>query len=389
MVIESKKLKLSIIVPFYNVELYIKKCLDSILAQSYQNFQLILVDDGSTDESLKICKEYQKMDNRIEIIQKENGGVVSARKAGVLAATGDFIGWVDGDDWIEPTYFEEMIMTQIETNADIVAVNHFHDIGNCCKVVKNRVEAGVYKKEQLFSTMLCNGTFYEYGITPQLYTKIIRSSIIKITELKVDDNIIAGDDAAVVYPSILMAGKICISNICGYHYIQRQGSITKVENTIEKERIFILIEFLKKCFLKYDILEIMKVQLQMYEKYMLTLRQIEVFDEIILRPFGGIVYGSKVVIYGAGVLGQKIVRYIKKNSQVEIVQWVDQNWKNYRESGFDVISPKSLQEINEKYDYILIANISQCVANEIMNDLVSQGINKEKIRWFTKEFFDA
>ena len=122
------ELKLSIIVPFYNVERYIGKCIESILGQTYQNFQLILVDDGSKDNSLAICKQYMKKDSRIEIIHKENGGVVSARKAGVTLANGDFIGWVDGDDWIEPTYFEELVKMQVR----IICTRHILTLRQIC-----------------------------------------------------------------------------------------------------------------------------------------------------------------------------------------------------------------------------------------------------------------
>lgn len=93
--------KISIIVPVYNVEKYLRKCIDSILNQTFKDFELILIDDGSTDESGKICDEYNLKDNRIKVIHKENGGLSSARNAGLDIAQGEYIGFVDSDDWIE------------------------------------------------------------------------------------------------------------------------------------------------------------------------------------------------------------------------------------------------------------------------------------------------
>lgn len=101
--------KISIIVPVYEVEPYIHKCVDSILAQTFTDFELILVDDGSPDNCGEICDEYEENDSRIRVIHKENGGPSSARNAGLNIAKGDYIGFVDSDDWIETDMYEMLI----------------------------------------------------------------------------------------------------------------------------------------------------------------------------------------------------------------------------------------------------------------------------------------
>ena len=118
---------LSIIVPVYNVCDYLKDCIDSILAQSFTDFELILVDDGSTDGSGEICDEYVKRDSRIRVIHKGNGGVVSARKAGVAAAKGLYVGYVDGDDWIESDMYEKMVHYMREYDCDLVMCDIVHE----------------------------------------------------------------------------------------------------------------------------------------------------------------------------------------------------------------------------------------------------------------------
>ncbi len=115
--------KISIIVPVYNAELYIHQCIDSILAQTYKNFELILVNDGSKDNSGSICNEYCKVDDRIRVFHKENGGQSSARNHGLNNATGDYIGFIDSDDWIDPEMYSKLINSAKEVNADIVACN--------------------------------------------------------------------------------------------------------------------------------------------------------------------------------------------------------------------------------------------------------------------------
>ena len=114
--------RISIGVPFHNVEEYLPQCLDSILRQTFTDFEVIMVDDGSTDGSFEICQKYASKDSRFKLIHQENGGVAKARNNCLRHMTGDFIAWVDSDDWIEDDYFERLIRTQERTGADMVCI---------------------------------------------------------------------------------------------------------------------------------------------------------------------------------------------------------------------------------------------------------------------------
>lgn len=111
--------KLSIIVPVFRVEQFLNKCVDSILNQTYRNLEVILVDDGSTDNCPRICDEYSQADPRVRVIHKKNGGLCSARNAGLDIATGEYVTFVDSDDWIEPDAYAEMIRISLDYRADI------------------------------------------------------------------------------------------------------------------------------------------------------------------------------------------------------------------------------------------------------------------------------
>ena len=111
--------KISIIVPIYKIERYLRQCIDSILAQTFTDFELLLIDDGSPDECPAICDEYAKKDARIRVFHKPNGGLTSARNYGLYNAKGEWVIHIDGDDWIEPTYVEELYNAVIKNNADI------------------------------------------------------------------------------------------------------------------------------------------------------------------------------------------------------------------------------------------------------------------------------
>ena len=118
---------ISVIVPVYKVEKYLDECVSSILSQTYNNIEVILVDDGSPDNCPAICDEWAKKDNRIKVVHKENGGVSSARNAGIGIATGNYIGFVDSDDWIEPDMFELLIKAMSENDAQLVSCDLYYD----------------------------------------------------------------------------------------------------------------------------------------------------------------------------------------------------------------------------------------------------------------------
>ena len=117
--------KVSVIVPVYNVEKYLRQCLDSILQQTYQNLEILIINDGSTDGSDAICREYLEKDERISYFAKENTGISDTRNVGIRQATGEYVTFVDSDDWIEKTYIEELYDKLITYHADIVATNYY------------------------------------------------------------------------------------------------------------------------------------------------------------------------------------------------------------------------------------------------------------------------
>ena len=125
-----KKPIISVIVPIYNVEEYLPKCLDSILNQTFSNIEIICVNDGSTDGSRKVLEEYKKRDFRIKIVDKENGGLSSARNAGMKVAVGEYYSFIDSDDWIDKTMLEKLYenMTTLNTDISICAVHQFDEI---------------------------------------------------------------------------------------------------------------------------------------------------------------------------------------------------------------------------------------------------------------------
>lgn len=123
------KNKISVIVPVYNVEKYLKKCIESVMNQTYKNLEIILVDDGSTDMSSHICEEYKAMDGRVVVVHQENGGLAAARNTGLQVMSGDLVAFVDSDDWIEPDTYERMLEVKTNTGATVVCCEGIHTDG--------------------------------------------------------------------------------------------------------------------------------------------------------------------------------------------------------------------------------------------------------------------
>lgn len=244
----------SIIVPVYNAEKYLRKCIESIRSQTLENIQIILVDDGSVDLSGEICDEYAKSDERIGVIHKPNRGLVSARKSGLQLAKGDYIGFVDSDDWIEKDMFSDLYQLALGTGADIVAEGFMEDISGECREKRNQIKEGNYRKEEerafLYQNMLNCEDYFCMGIQPYLWNKLIRRELAESCMTAVEDSIRVGEDAAVIYPALLAAKNIVISSRCHYHYCIRGTSMIWKKEGEEKEiaGVVKLYRHFKACF---------------------------------------------------------------------------------------------------------------------------------------------
>ncbi|UOK56378.1 glycosyltransferase [Bacillus sp. OVS6] len=167
---------ISIVVPIYNVEKYLHKCIDSILSQNFTDLEIVLVNDGSTDSCGRICDEYSIKDNRVKVIHKKNGGLSDARNTGIEISTGDFIGFVDSDDWVEPNMYETLYNLCISNSADISTCSIFvWDIDN-----RKKQKNIVILLEFLIVRLLFNTCMMESYLDFQLGTNYIKEAFLKI-----------------------------------------------------------------------------------------------------------------------------------------------------------------------------------------------------------------
>ena len=227
----SNDIRFSIIVPIYNVEQYIRKCLDSIINQSYENIEIILVDDGSPDLCPKICDEYSAKDERIKVIHKKNEGLIAARKSGVEIATGDYISFVDGDDWIEKDMYSKVNDSISAYNSDICITQFFYAYEDHNEFSNYDLNKEYYSKEDielyLYPKMIYSGNYYSFGIYPNCWSKVFKSNLVKNNLFNSDNCIRIGEDASFVYSAIIDSQSISFVNLPLYNYRINPKSMTK------------------------------------------------------------------------------------------------------------------------------------------------------------------
>lgn len=243
-------MKFSIIVPIYKVEKYIKECVESIVAQSYSDIEIILVDDGSPDNCPKICDDFAKKDGRIKVIHKANGGLISARKAGLKASTGEYVCFVDGDDWIEPDMYENIAEAIEKTQADCVITQFYFDYPENPRKSEYKLARKFYTREEIekeiFPTMLFDGEYYRFGIYPCCWTKVFKREILEKHLTDTDDRIRMGEDIAFTYPCIMECQSLAFIDKALYHYRINNESMTKAYDPILQDIIMLPYEALTK-----------------------------------------------------------------------------------------------------------------------------------------------
>lgn len=371
---------ISVIVPVYNTAQYLHRCLDSILNQTLKDVEVICVDDGSTDASPQILDEYAAADNRVRVIHKENSGLVSARKIGLKAATGGYIGYVDSDDWVEPEMYERLLTVLEKEQADIAMCGRIEDIGDTSRWVRHGFPTGRYDKqsliEKIYPGMIVNGAFFEWDIFPGVWDKLFRREALESFQMAVDERLTMGEDAVCTYPALLHAESICIIDECLYHYRQNPASMVrqKADVKTERQKFHLLYQTgfreLKRGKNIYDLTEQWKEYLLflMIPRADALLEGMEKMDY--LFPFPEVKRGSEIILYGMGIYGQRLYQFLKESGFCHVSACADRNYEELNRQGMRVISPEEIADCG--CDVIVVANSFAGVRREIKEELTEK-----------------
>ena len=209
--------KISIIVPVYNAERYLEKCLKSIQDQTIQDIEVFVVNDGSIDNSAQICEQFCKKDNRFHYINQQNSGVSSARNKGLELATGDYIGFVDSDDWVESDMYELLYKLVQSKDADVAIQSFFFDNGKGLDRVSDNLDVHMFSSEESISELL-NGKRFNGELCNKLFKREFFDTI------KLDESIHTSEDLVAVCEIFCKSDKIVFQDVHKYHYVYNSES---------------------------------------------------------------------------------------------------------------------------------------------------------------------
>ena len=241
-------MKFSVIVPVYNVEKYLHKCVDSILSQTYTNFEIILVDDGSPDNCGKICDEYVQIDKRVKVIHKENGGVTSARQTGLNIAKGEYIAFVDADDWISNDFLSEFVTVLSLYDVDIVSCGYNVAKGSNVKQFPIKFRSGYYNRNQIVKEIfpaLIQSKDVKY-FPHNLVTNIYKKEVLKLALSTLPHKIKVGEDLACITYCVYQSQALYIINKHLYFYFHNGQSVTKRKKAFPWNGPKLIFDYLSK-----------------------------------------------------------------------------------------------------------------------------------------------
>lgn len=378
----------SVIVPVYNAEAYLEECLKSIINQTYEKLEILVVDDGSTDRSPEICDEFAGRDSRVNVQHQKNAGAAAARKKGVLCAKGSYICFVDADDRADISMIENLLGHI--GGCDMITAGFYRGNGSGEYIREtDNLEEGIYDTEETMKYFIANMLAYknrfEYGVLPFLWNKMYKAKILKSVIKNMKSEISFGEDTELLFRYILNCRAVQVTHMCLYYYCDREDSISRSEMKDYMCSLFQIYVSLEKAFKNHPQESILMHQLQLYiTSHIYGITEYMGFsnDTRLIRyafPFPELKKDSKVILYGAGRTGTDYYRQIFKRKLANLVLWVDKRWEEYKNDYTPVFSPENI--VNYEYDYLIIAVAKEKLAENIRKELIRKGVSEDKIVW--------
>lgn len=395
---------ISVIIPVYQVEPYLKHCIESVINQTYCNLEIILVDDGSTDGSGEICDQYADKDNRIKVIHQENQGLSAARNCGIETAQGEYLSFVDSDDWIDARFIEAMYEISVKAGCDIVQCNFQNVINDCSEEDKREGNYTVYSPRE-FSIATYTLLSWKCNVA---WNKLYKAFLFDGIRYPVGK---FHEDEFTTYKLVWRANNIAVTNTKLYFYRQRTDSIMGSAYSLkrldageayrEREDFYegkgetTLLNLVRMAHLEW-----IEWQLPLIKKYgenaKALLGELEremdclkknIEDNYLYKkglkfhgylfPFSKVPYGSRIILYGAGDVGTQYYRQIMESNYCDVAAWVDGNAEKYKRLGFPVKGKQEEYLQNIGAEYIVIAINNDVLVRDIIHEFRQDGNQKQ------------
>lgn len=380
---------LSVIVAIYNVENYLRRCLDSIVKQSLFDLEIILVDDGSDDTSGEISDEYAILDSRIKVIHQVNKGPYEARKTGLKYANGEYVIFVDGDDEIDGQLCERMLSLIVENKTDFVHCNFLTNGKLITRGIKQTKKLdfdrmSVEDRKKIIAENVLSRKAENDFICPSTCSKIFEKKFIGTCFEKMDTNSRYGEDLILLCHIIMNAKKGMVCTDAFYNYIQRAGSLSQKFDLYNLARISKMFYELKDTLNTYGMNRELNIALNNYysDCIMNSLSRLESarfhFNQYMF-PQIDMLREKSVIIYGAGKVGRDYYDQLSRYKDIEIVAWVDKAASDICLDYFPVNMSYKMQEFEA--DIVLIAVKEFELSVNIKKELEKYGIDMRKVIW--------
>lgn len=386
---------ISVIIPAYNVERFLSDCLEGVIGQTYSNLEIIIVDDGSTDSTGKICDQYAIKDKRILVEHQVNSGAATARKKGIQISKGKYLCFVDADDRIEPSMIEYFAANI--GDCDLITSGCHNETPEGTWFQRYDAFApGIYEitpepNNYFLRNFITFDDRMKDGVLPFLWNKMYKREIAEAVIENVDLNICYAEDRDFLFRYILKCETVCITHTCFYYYRNNSGSILNKVNNHFMNDLNNLYLSLQCVFLKHPASKELMHQLQLFilsriyqiPKYMHFDREMQ-FDRErklfhYLFPFYHLQGEVRLILYGAGTIGLDYYWQIKRMNAFDLVLWVDKSWEKYQDRFAQVVSPECIAEV--EYDYVIIAVSNPEIVAEIQEELRAKGVPESKMLW--------
>lgn len=379
--------QVSVIIPIYNAEKFLSKCIGSVVGQTYKKIQIILVNDGSTDRTEEICNDFAKKDNRIAVINQKNQGNTAARKTGLAYATGEYVTFVDADDYISEHLVKRLYSEINIEKADLICCNVEKIYSYGSVECKSKIKTGSYSDvQEIIANMFYYKDTNEFGILPYLCAKLYKRDYIVEGLSELDNQVQYAEDRAMMFWCMIHANKVIFIDDILYYYVIHEGSICNSQDELFLNKLTSFYLYVKKLFEKEEQRDRLLTQLDKYmvnttihglnEKIGLSQKNLVkkyYLDESMLEK------SKKVVLYGAGAVGKDYYRQLKSSTKIQVCAWVDTNYETYAKQGLAVESIDVLGAIT--YDYIIVAVLHENIFENILETLNKYVVQKDKIVW--------
>lgn len=368
--------KITVVIPVYNEIKHIAQCVESVVSQSYQNIDIIIIDDGSTDGSFEICKKMAEKDTRISIIRQKNSGPFLARKVGIDKCKTEYVTFVDADDFILNDAYGDSV-EPMEQYSDMICyrISRFYENGNV-KEEHHIIDPGIYNRrtieQKVYPKLIWDFERNTPGIECSMCVRIIKTDLLRKVYKKLSqEKIYYGDDALVTYTLYQMIERMDV--IDKSYYMHRQRTQSVAPYIIEDEffdKTYQVYKALQKIFSGENYNSEIQKQIEYWYMYSVNLKKMKYDDYFYARnflfPFDKVPSGSKIILYGAGAVGKAYYKQLTKIGYCNQILWVDRNASNIIS---DVVkTPDCIK--NEEFDYIVIAIENLNVREEVKNFLI-------------------